>query len=88
MIVGSFSVDSKTGGVKNDISQQIGGSPMSSVGFRSVVDSSHQNMGRGQFMMQSRGMQPSPLHSTEWRVSTGQGMHQSPENGDYDHLQD
>ncbi|XP_009763229.1 AT-hook motif nuclear-localized protein 14 [Nicotiana tabacum] len=88
VIVGSFSVDSKAGGVKNDISQQIGGSPMSSVGFRSVVDSSHQNMGGGQFMMQSRSMQPTPLHQTEWRVSTGQGMHQSPENGDYDHLQD
>ncbi|KAJ8526322.1 hypothetical protein K7X08_028799 [Anisodus acutangulus] len=88
VIVGSFSVDSKAGGVKHDTSPQFGGSPISSVGFRSVVDSSNQNMGGGQFMMQSRGMQPTPLHSTDWRVSTGQGLHQSPENGDFDHLQD
>ncbi|KAK4359866.1 hypothetical protein RND71_022095 [Anisodus tanguticus] len=88
VIVGSFSVDLKTGGVKHDTSPQFGGSPISSVGFRSVVDSSNQNMGEGQFMMQSRGMQPAPLHSTDWRVSAGQGMHQSPENGDYGHLQD
>lgn len=88
VIVGSFSVDSKTGGLKHDSSPQFGGSPMSSVGFRSMVDSSNQSMGGGQFMMQSRGMQPTPLHSTDWRVSTGQGLHQSPENGDYDHLQD
>ncbi|CAN4114489.1 unnamed protein product [Withania somnifera] len=88
VIVGSFSVDSKAGGLKHDSSLQFGGSPISSVGFRSVVDSSNRSMGGGQFMMQSRGMQPTPLHSTDWRVSTGQGMHQSPENGDYDHLQD
>ncbi|CAN4126329.1 unnamed protein product [Withania somnifera] len=88
VIVGSFSVDPKTGGLKHDASPQFGGSPISSVGFRSVVDSSNQSMGGGQFMMQSRGMQPTPLHSTDWRVSTGQGLHQSPENGDYDHLQD
>ncbi|PHT31669.1 hypothetical protein CQW23_28006 [Capsicum baccatum] len=88
VIVGSFSVDSKTVGLKHDASPQFGGSPISSVGFRSVVDSSNQSMGGGQFMMPSRGMQPTPLHSTDWRVSTGQGLHQSPENGDYDHLQD
>ncbi|MCD7455987.1 hypothetical protein HAX54_030414 [Datura stramonium] len=88
VIVGSFSVDSKTGGLKHDTSPQFGGSPISSVGFRSVVDSSNQSMGGGQFMIQSRGMQPTPLHSTDWRVSTVQGLHQSPENGDYDHLQD
>ncbi|MCD9640183.1 hypothetical protein HAX54_025328 [Datura stramonium] len=39
-------------------------------------------------LIQSRGMQPTPLHSTGLRVSTVQGLHQSPENGDYDHLQD
>ncbi|XP_015058848.1 AT-hook motif nuclear-localized protein 14 [Solanum pennellii] len=85
VIVGSFSVDSKTGGLKHDTSAQFGGSPLS---FRPMVDSSNQSMGGGQFMMPSRGMQPTPLHSTDWRVTTGQGLHQSPENGDYDHLQD
>uniref|UniRef100_A0A3Q7IP85 AT-hook motif nuclear-localized protein n=1 Tax=Solanum lycopersicum TaxID=4081 RepID=A0A3Q7IP85_SOLLC len=85
VIVGSFSVDSKTGGLKHDTSAQFGGSPLS---FRSMVDSSNQSMGGGQFMMPSRGMQPTPLHSTDWRVTTGQGLHQSPENGDYDHLRD
>lgn len=85
VIVGAFSVDSKAGGLKHDTSPQFGGSPLS---FRSMVDSSNQSMGGGQFMMPSRGMQPTPLHSTDWRVGTGQGLHQSPENGDYDHLQD
>ncbi|MCE3216761.1 hypothetical protein HAX54_007934 [Datura stramonium] len=51
VIVGSFSVDSKTGGLKHDTSPQFGGSPISSVGFRSVVDSSNQSMGGDQKLL-------------------------------------
>lgn len=74
VIVGSFS---KTGGPQHDTTPQFGASPLP---FRSVVDSSNLSMGGGQFMMQSRGMQPTPLHSTDWRVDTSQGLHQSPSN--------
>ncbi|XP_019151689.1 PREDICTED: AT-hook motif nuclear-localized protein 14-like isoform X2 [Ipomoea nil] len=88
VIVGTFVVDSKrdiTGGVRHETPAQFGVSPpMPGVGFQSGVNSSHQNMGGSQFMTQLRGMQPTPL---QWRAdASGQGVHQSPENGGFDHL--
>nr|GMD01950.1 AT-hook motif nuclear-localized protein 14 [Ipomoea batatas] len=89
VFVGTFIVDSKrdiTGGVRHETPSQVGVSPpMPGVGFQSGFNSSHQNMGGSQFMSQPRGMQPTPL---QWRAdAAGHGVHQSPENGGFDHLE-
>ncbi|KAL2541528.1 AT-hook motif nuclear-localized protein 14 [Abeliophyllum distichum] len=91
VIVGTFIINSKkdtSGGGKGDAASNklpsaIGGASMSDLGIWSPADSTHQTVGGSQFMIQHQGMQLTPSHSMEWRNSSGHGMQQSPENGDY-----
>ncbi|KAK3200716.1 hypothetical protein Dsin_024131 [Dipteronia sinensis] len=87
VIVGTFLIDTKKNvstGLKNDASgsklpSPIGGTSVSSVGFRSPVDSSGRNpvrlnddyqpIGGSHFMIQSGGMNITPSRPTEWRSS-------------------
>ncbi|CAI9768372.1 unnamed protein product [Fraxinus pennsylvanica] len=90
VIVGTFQIDSKkdtSGAGKGDAASNklsaIGGTSVSDLGIWSPADSTHQTVGGNPFMIQHQGMQLTPSHSMEWRNSTGHGMQQSPENGDY-----
>ncbi|KAK0599508.1 hypothetical protein LWI29_005904 [Acer saccharum] len=87
VIVGTFLIDARKNvgaGLKNDASgsklpSPIGGTSVSSVGFRSPVDSSGRNpvrvnddyqpIGGSHFMIQSCGMNITPSRPTEWRSS-------------------
>lgn len=87
VIVGTFLIDSKkdsSAGLKIDASgskmpSPVGGASISSVGFRSPVDSSGRNPMRGNddyqptiggshFMMQSCGMNVTPSRAPDWRT--------------------
>ncbi|KAJ0079520.1 hypothetical protein Patl1_23205 [Pistacia atlantica] len=86
VIVGTFQIDTKkdvNAGLKGDASgsklpSPVGGASVSSVGFRSPVESSGRNhfrgnddfqtIGRSHFMIQPSGMHVSPSQ-TEWRSS-------------------
>ncbi|XP_022880840.1 AT-hook motif nuclear-localized protein 14-like [Olea europaea var. sylvestris] len=91
VIVGTFQIDSKkdTGGggkgdaASNKLPSAIGGTSVSDLGVWSPADSTQQTVGGSPFMIQHQGMQLTPSHSMEWRNSTGHGMPQSAENGDY-----
>ncbi|KAH7571861.1 hypothetical protein JRO89_XS04G0156600 [Xanthoceras sorbifolium] len=85
VIVGTFLIDTKkdfSASLKNDASSSklpspVGGASVSSVGFRSPVDSSGRNPVRGNddyqpiggshFMIQPCGMNVTPSRPTEWR---------------------
>ncbi|KAK2641869.1 hypothetical protein Ddye_023632 [Dipteronia dyeriana] len=87
VIVGTFLIDTKKNvstGLKNDASgsklpSTIGGTSVSSVGFRSPINSSGRNPVRGNddyqpiggshFMIQSCGMNIAPSRPIEWRSS-------------------
>ncbi|XP_073273653.1 AT-hook motif nuclear-localized protein 14-like [Primulina huaijiensis] len=93
IIIGTFLTDSKKD-TKGDASSGKLPSPANltsipSLNFRSPVEATHQ-MGLGsQFLVQHPSMQFTPSHSVEWKGNTGHhGLHQSPENGDYDHISD
>ncbi|CAN0892849.1 AT-hook motif nuclear-localized protein 14, partial [Linum grandiflorum] len=89
VIVGTFTLDNKKdagNGVRIDASSPggklpspVGGSSMSSISFRSPVESSgrnpdeHQTMGGSPFMIHNRGMQMAPSRQMEWRSGTGSG---------------
>lgn len=86
VIVGTFQIDTKkdvNAGLKGDASgsklpSPVGGASVSSIGFRSPVESSGRNhiqgnddfqsIGRSHFMIQPSGMHMSPSR-TEWRSS-------------------
>ncbi|KAL3520942.1 hypothetical protein ACH5RR_019091 [Cinchona calisaya] len=97
VIVGTFLIDPKkdiTGGLKGDTSAgksptPIGGASFSGVSIRSPIDSTYQNIGGSQFMIQpqSRSTQ-APSQLMEWSDHPGQSMEQSPENGNYQHIPD
>ncbi|XP_073144487.1 AT-hook motif nuclear-localized protein 14 [Henckelia pumila] len=93
IIVGTFLTDSKKD-TKGEAASGKLPSPANltsvpSLNFRSPVEGTHQ-MGLGsQFLVQHPSMQLTPSHSMEWRGNTvHHGLHQSPENGDYDHISD
>ncbi|KAG9135918.1 hypothetical protein Leryth_002618 [Lithospermum erythrorhizon] len=97
VILGSFVIDTKkdmAGATKVDaptskMASPVGGASVSGhsgVSFRSPVDSPHENIGGGQFVLQPHAMHMTPSQSMEWRGSSSHGMQQSPENGDFEHM--
>ncbi|KAL2549150.1 AT-hook motif nuclear-localized protein 14 [Forsythia ovata] len=82
VIVGTFLIDTKKDVTGKSLSP-IGGASASSLSFRSPVDSPHQIVGGSQYMIQHQSMQLAPSHAMEWRDA-----HLSPENGDYERIQD
>ncbi|XP_071930138.1 AT-hook motif nuclear-localized protein 14 isoform X2 [Coffea arabica] len=92
IIVGTFVIDPKkdiTGGLKGDTSagkspSPIGGASFSGVSFWSPIDSSYQNIGGSQFMIQPQPRSTqAPSQAMEWSGHPGQSVQQSPENGNY-----
>lgn len=94
VIIGTFIIDAKKDAKGGDpasgkLPSPIGGASVSNLSFRSPADSPHQLGGTASpFMMPHRSMQMTPSHSMDWRTNTGYGMHQSPENGDYEPIPD
>lgn len=109
VIVGTFVIDTKkdvVAGVKADVSASqmsspVGGTSVSSVGFRSALGG--QDDHQSPFMIQPRQMQMTSPRPTDWRGGpdsrssgsyeltgrAGHGAHQSPENnGEYDNIPD
>lgn len=104
VIVGAFLIDTKKDIVvdvkgdtlANKLPSAVGAVPVSSAGFRATV-----NPSGTQFMIQPRGMQMTPPRSNDWSGTDtrsnagydfsgrmGLGAHESPENGDYEHIPD
>nr|CAA10643.1 SAP1 protein [Antirrhinum majus] len=91
VIVGTFVVETKKdanveAAASGKSPSPNGGASAPGLSFRSPADSGIQMGGGGNpFLIQNRTMHMTPM---EWIGSADHGMHQSPENGDYDHIPD